>query len=82
MQMYDAAVDPGSRSSFDEFWAAVLEPEGSLARRISRSVKRFADKESSAGGRILKAYDIEFDVETSREEARRRMLWLWNNLDL
>ena len=82
MQVYDAVVDPDAHSSFEEFWAAVREPEGRLAGRIWRSVKRFADKESSAGGRILNANDIEFDVEVSRKEARNRMLWLWNNLGL
>ena len=82
MQMYDAVVDPDTRSSFEDFWGAVLEAKGGLTKRIWQSVKRFADKESSAGGRILKADGEKFDLEKSREEAQHRMLWLWKNLGL
>ena len=82
MQMYDERVDPDTHSQFEEFWADVMEPDGSFARRVHRSVKRFADREASAGGRILAARDEEFAKENSWEEATERMKWLWNSLEL
>lgn len=82
MQMYDGLVGPGSRSDFDEFWATVMDANVSFAARVWRSVKRFSDKETSAGGRILTARGESFDVSRSRAEARLRMSWLWESLQL
>ena len=82
MQMYDQRVGPDERSDFDEFWTDVLDSDISYLKRIRRSIVRFADKEGSAGGRILKARGDDFDRDASREEARARMRWLWTALDL
>lgn len=82
MQMYDDRVAPNERSDFDDFWTGVLEPSGGYMGRVRRSVRRYADKEISAGGRILKARGEEFDQERSLEEARARMKWLWTVLEL
>lgn len=77
MQMYGGRVAPEERSDFDDFWADVLESNGSYMKRIRRSVKRFAEREGSAGDRILEARGEEFDRDNSTEEARLRMRWLW-----
>ena len=82
MQMYDDRVGPSERSDFDDFWTDVLDPNGRYMRRIRRSVRRYTDKEVSAGGRILKARDEEFDRERSMDEARARMKWIWTVLEL
>lgn len=82
IQMYDQRVGPDERSDFDEFWADVLDSDVSYLKRIRRSIGRFADKENSAGGRILKSRGEDFDREASREEARARMQWLWTALEL
>ena len=82
MQRYDDRVAPNERSDFDDFWTGVLEPSGGYMGRVRRSVRRYADKEVSAGGRILKARGEEFDQERSLEEARARMKWLWTVLEL
>ena len=82
MQRYDDRVAPNERSDFDDFWTEVLEPNSGYMRRIRRSVRRYADREVSAGGRILKARGEEFDRERSMEEARARMKWLWTVLEL
>lgn len=82
MQMYDDRVAPNERSDFEDFWTDVLERSGGYMKRIWRSVRRYADKEGSAGGRILKARNEEFDRERSMEEARARMKWLWTVLEL
>ena len=82
MQMYDRKVDPGEISDFEEFWTDMLGSEVSYMKRIKRSIKRFADNENSAGGRILKIRGEEFDQDRSREEARARMKWLWTILGL
>ena len=82
MQMYDELVEPESHSDFDDFWAMVVEADLSFTSRVWRSVKRFSDKEKSAGGRILESRGESFEVEQSRNEARSRMAWLWNNLKL
>ena len=82
MQMRGDRVAPNERSDFDDFWTDVLEPSGGYMKRIWRSVKRYAEKEVSAGGRILKARGEEFDRERSLEEARARMKWLWTVLEL
>ena len=82
MQMYDGRVAPEERSDFDDFWANVLESDVSYMKRIRRSVKRFAESESSAGDRILEARGEEFDRDDSIEEARVRMRWLWAVLEL
>lgn len=82
MQMYDGRVGPDKRSDFDAFWANVIESDASYMKRIRRSVKRFAERESSAGDRILKARGEEFDQGSSTEEARVRMQWLWAALEL
>ena len=82
MHMYDQRVGPDERSEFDEFWTNVLDSEISYLKRIRRSIARFADKEGSAGGRILKARGEDFDRDASRDEARARMKWLWTVLEL
>lgn len=82
MQMYDERVAPAERSDFEDFWEDVFESESSYMKRIRRSVKRFAEKEGSAGGRILKARDEDFDKFTSQGEAKSRMKWLWTVLEL
>ena len=82
MQMYDEIVEPDDESDFGEFWAAVLEGDNSLTRRIYRSIRRFSDREISAGGRILRADEEDFSVQASREEARKRVEWIWNRLGL
>ena len=82
MQMYDGRVAPDERSDFDAFWANVIESDVSYMKRIRRSVKRFAERESSAGDRILKARGEGFDQGSSTEEARVRMQWLWAALEL
>lgn len=82
MQMYDQRVSPNERSDFGEFWTDVLDSDISYLKRIRRSIVRFADKEGSAGGRILKARGDDFDRDASREEARARMRWLWTVLEL
>ena len=82
MQMYDERVAPGEASDFDEFWADMLESDVSYMKRIKRSVRRFADNENSAGGRIMKILGEEFDQDRSWEEARIRMKWLWTVLGL
>lgn len=82
MQMYDGRVAPEERSDFDDFWANVLESDGHYMKRIRRSVKRFGERDVSAGGRILKARGEEFDRDNSIEEARVRMQWLWAALEL
>ena len=82
MQMYDELVEPEAHSDFDDFWTKVLEADLSFTGRVWRSVKRFSDKEKSAAGRILEARGEPFEVEQSRNEARSRMSWLWDNLKL
>ena len=82
MQLYDEAVQPEERSDFETFWEAVLDGDSHFTRRLLRSVKRFADAETSAGARILAARGAGFDEEASRSEAKRRMGWLWQKLDL
>ncbi len=82
MQMYDELVEPETHSDFDDFWAKVVEADLSFTRRVWRSVKRFSDKETSAAGRILAARGETFEVDRSRNEARSRMSWLWDNLKL
>ena len=82
MQMYGGRVAPEERSDFDDFWADVLDSEGSYMKRIRRSVKRFGERESSAGDRILEARGEDFDRDNSTEEARVRMQWLWAVLEL
>ena len=82
MQMYDELVEPDTHSDFDDFWSRVGEADMSFTGRVWRSVKRFSDKETSAGGRILAARGEPFEVEQSRNEARSRMSWLWDNLKL
>ncbi len=82
MQMYDELVEPDTHSDFDYFWSRVREADVSFTGRVWRSVKRFSDKETSAGGRILAARGETFEVEQSRNEARTRMSWLWDNLKL
>ena len=82
MQMYDELVEPDTHSDFDDFWSRVGEADMSFTGRVWRSVKRFSDKETSAGGRILAARGERFEVEQSRNEARSRMSWLWDNLKL
>lgn len=82
MQMYDELVEPDTHSDFDDFWTKVVEADLSFTKRVWRSVKRFSDKETSAGGRILAARGEPFEVEQSRNEARSRMSWLWDNLKL
>ena len=83
MQMYDRHTDPAAESDFEAFWGETLEPEWlSYMKRVKRSVDRFAKEERSAGGRILRARDDEFDEDASREEARWRMEWLWRVLEL
>lgn len=82
MQMYDELVEPETHSDFDDFWTKVVEADLSFTGRVWRSVKRFSDKEKSAGGRILEARGEPFEAEQSRNEARSRMSWLWDNLKL
>ena len=82
MQMYDRRVNPGQRSDFDDFWADVFDSEISYLKRIRRSIVRFAEREGSAGPRILRARGEEFDRDAGREEARVRMKWLWTALEL
>ena len=82
MQMYDELVEPDTHSDFDDFWSRVGEADMSFTGRVWRSVKRFSDKEKSAGGRILESRGEPFEVEQSRNEARSRMSWLWDNLKL
>ena len=79
MRTYIERVQDGRPTEFGDFWSEVLDAQSKFTSRIFRSLKRFADKESaSAGSRILTARDEEFDREQSREEARKRMEWLWN----
>lgn len=79
MRTYIETVQDGEPTEFGDFWSEVLDAQNKFTSRVFRSLKRFADKESaSAGSRILTARDEEFDREQSREEARKRMEWLWN----
>ena len=82
MQMYDERVEPGDRSDFEEFWQSMWMGAGSFTKRLVRSVKRFSDADTSAGARILTAGGEDFDGEASRDEAKRRMRWLWEKLGL
>ena len=82
VQMYHVRVGANEGVDFEEFWTDLLDSNGSYMKRIRRSVRRFADKEGSAGGRILKARGEEFDSQSSTEEARARMKWLWTALEL
>ena len=82
MQMYDELVEPEADSAFDNFWKVLKESSGGLTNRVWRSVRRFSDKDTSAGGRILAARGEEFTPERSREEVRCRMAWLWQELGL
>ena len=78
IQMYVEKVQPEEGAEFGDFWSDVLDSNNRFTSRVFRSLKRFADKESSsAGSRILTAREDEFDQEQSREEARIRMEWLW-----
>ena len=82
VQMYHVRVGAEEGVNFEDFWADLLDSDRSYMKRIRRSVKRFADKENSAGGRILKARGEEFDSQSSTEEARARIKWLWTALEL
>lgn len=82
MQLYDDARQPEEVSDFEAFWDAVLEEDNSFTKRLRRSIGRFANKEVSAGGRILKAQGKNFDEDASWEQAKRRMRWVWQELDL
>ena len=82
MQMYDDIVDPLEHSDFEDFWNTIWEEDNSFTKRLLRSVKRFSDRERGAGDRILSARGEDFDLEASREEAKRRMRWIWKELEL
>ena len=81
MQMYCQASGL-SGTDFEDFWAEVLKHDTRLTSRLWRSVRRFADKDRSAGGRILAAADEDFSQEESWAEAADRMRCLWNVLEL
>ncbi len=76
---YKVTTEPES-PEFDAFWAEMNDGASSFMRRLERSVHRFSKRESSAGGRILRARDEDFNEDASGEEARKRMAWLWDQL--
>ena len=82
VQMYDEIVDPGEDSDFEALWEIVWEEDNSFTKRLLRSIKRFSEKDRCAGERILSARGADFDLEESREEAKRRMRWIWRRLEL
>lgn len=83
MHLYDSITEPEIRSDFSRFWGDVLEREGALAKRIGRSIDRFVDRRRRGGGfRILSARDEEYSKEEALEEARLRMEWIWDKLEL
>ena len=81
MQMYRERRAPGEEAEFGELWAEIQDADLNYTRRLRGSVRRFA-AEGSAGSRILKARQEEFDRDKSREEARARMKWLWDLMTL
>ena len=80
MQMYRERRVPGQEESdFGELWADIQDADFNYTKRLRASVRRFAERaEGSAGSRILKARQEDFDRDKSWEEARARMKWLWD----
>lgn len=84
MVYFDDETEPDVESDFDHFWAEVSsgQSEHPLCKRVFKSLRRFADKDTSTGGRILDAKEREFDVDQSRDEAYYRLRWLWERMGL
>lgn len=83
MCLYDDLTDPDNPSDFDEFINAV-ESDGApgLCKRASMAVARYSSKPLSAGGRILKARDEEFDLGASQQELFDRLRYVWDSVGL
>jgi DGQHR domain-containing protein len=68
---------------FDKFYDSVLEPENGSknVRRLHRSVARYT-KEQGAAGKILQAADEEYDEELAWVQARERLRFVWDTLQI
>ena len=83
MQMYRERRAPGEESDFGELWADIQDADLNYTKKLRASVRRFAERaEGSAGSRILKARQEDFNRDESWEEARARMKWLWDLMTL
>jgi len=83
MVLYDERTEPEERSDFDGFWIACTEqPELAITRSIGRGIARYCKGPTSAAGRILRAKGLEYDEELAYAEARVRLQYLWESLEL
>lgn len=82
MHTYDRVTDPDRVSDFADLKSGMETGQGNFTKRLMRSARRFADKDTSAAGRILSARDETFEQGKAREEAWARMRHLWQKMGL
>lgn len=84
MVHFDDETEPNQKSDFEVFWQEMStgDSEHTLCKRVFKALRRFADKDTSTGGRILQSKELDFDADQSRDEAYYRLLWLWETMGL
>ncbi|KUI17018.1 hypothetical protein AU192_21125 [Mycobacterium lehmannii] len=83
MVLYDDRTEPDVISDFDTFWNdCTADPELAITASIGRAVTRFSKGEGSAAGRAIRGRGEEYSEEFGYEEARRRLWFLWQELEL
>lgn len=83
MVLYDDRTEPEVVSNFDSFWSdCTVEPDLAITTSIGRAIARFSKGEGSAAGRAIRGRGEDYSEELGYEEARRRLWFLWRELEL
>ena len=70
-----------AEDGFDAFWDGLETAEGTVQKRLRRSIARFSS-ETGTGGRILDNQEEDYDEDEARVEAQERLKWFWARLGL